>query len=276
LEGNTGNDLAIGGCSSIKFFSDNYLLDSIISTSPDVGKSDVIRMGDGNDIAIGGFGNDTIDGYNGTNILVGDSALLRFHKEPLGKDFDVEIFWSAPMSVESIDCMYGDGDLIFGGNGTDYIIGGALDDEVYGHRGADLVLGDHGKIVLYKNPPYKLLNVTTSNASCSPGQDKLYLGDGADIAFGGALGDIIEGGTGQDIILGDFGLYQDQVEFLPNQFYESITEDYEYAGPDVIDGGPDDDILMGQESDDFIEGGGGSDDIYGGHHKLFGKSLIFS
>lgn len=212
---------------------------------------------------------------NGTNILVGDSALLLFRTEPLISDArDAENFWSAPMSVESINCEYGNGDLIFGGNGTDYIIGGALADEVHAYGGADFVLGDHGKFVLYESPPYKLLNVTTLNASCSPGQDRLYLGDGADIAFGGALGDTIEGGTGQDIILGDFGLYRDQEEFLPNQFFESITEYYEYAGPDVIDGGPDDDILMGQEFDDFIEGGAGSDDLYGGHHKLFGKSLL--
>ena len=256
-------------------FSDNYFLDMIISTSPAVGKADVIKMGNGNDIAIGGYGYDTITGYNGTNILVGDSALILFHKESLVDDAgtDDENFWSAPMSVESIDCEYGNEDLILGGNGTDYIIGGALGDEVYGYGGADLVMGDHGKIVLYERPPYKLLNATTLNASCSPGQDKLYLGDGADIAFGGALGDTIDGGAGQDIILGDFGLYRDQVEFLPNQFFESITEYYEYAGPDVIYGGPDDDILMGQEFDDFIEGEGGSDDIYGGHHKLFGKCL---
>jgi Ca2+-binding RTX toxin-like protein len=66
-------------------------------------------------------------------------------------------------------------------------------------------------------------------------------------------------------------LYRDLVEFLPNQYFESITDYYEYAGPDTILGGDDDDILMGQEFDDTIDGGRGSDDIYGGHHKQFGK-----
>lgn len=61
LEGNAGNDLAVGGCSLITF-SDNHLLDMIMSTFPDVGTADVILVGDGNDIAIGGYGNDTVEG----------------------------------------------------------------------------------------------------------------------------------------------------------------------------------------------------------------------
>jgi Ca2+-binding RTX toxin-like protein len=272
LDGNLGNDLAIGDCASI-LFSDEYFLTSVVSTSPSVGESDVINTGDGNDMAIGGFGTDTIYGYDGTNILVGDTAMVLFYgsKLPAGTSPVAENFWSAPKIIESIHCNFGDGDFIYGGNGTDFIIGGALDDEVYAYGGADLVFGDHGTLVLYEYPPFKLMNATTTHASCSPGKDKLYLGDGPDIAFGGALGDTIEGGAGQDIILGDFGLYRDQVHFLPNQFFESITDHYDYAGPDTIDGGPDDDILMGQEFDDFIKGGSGSDDLYGGHSKRFGE-----
>ncbi len=265
-----GDDLAIGDCASI-VFSGNYSFESITSTSTDIGGADEISMGDGNDIAIGGYSNDTIYGSSGTNILVGDSALVVFHTSIDAGLGTFGVFFSAPKSIESIDCQNGDDDFLVGGNGTDYIIGGAQGDEVHALGGSDFVFGDHGKMFLYKNPPFKLLNATTTDASCSPGQDRLLLGDGADIAFGGALGDTIDGGSGQDIILGDFGLYRDQVEFLPNQFFQSITDFFAFAGPDMIDGGPDDDILMGQEYDDFIKGGDGSDDIYGGHHKLFGK-----
>lgn len=275
LEGNDGNDLAIGDCASIVFTS-HYFLESITSTFPSVGMADVIMMGDGNDLAIGGSGNDTIDGHNGTNILLGDSALILFYGTELdaGSSPEAENFWGVPQSVETIYCEYGDEDAIYGGNGTDYIMGGSLGDEVHAHGGADLVLGDHGKLVLYEDPPYKLMNVTTAYAACTPGQDKIYLGDGPDIAFGGALGDTIDGGAGQDIILGDFGLYRDQVHFLPNQFFESITDHDDFAGPDTIDGGPDDDIILGQESDDTIDGGSGSDDLYGGHSKRFGELLL--
>jgi hypothetical protein len=123
-----------------------------------------------------------------------------------GSSPEAENFWGVPQSVETIYCEYGDEDAIYGGNGTDYIMGGSLGDEVHAHGGADLVLGDHGKLVLYEDPPYKLMNVTTANATCTPGQDKIYLGDGPDIAFGGALGDTIDGGIGSDLMLGDFGV----------------------------------------------------------------------
>ncbi len=267
--------MAIGDCASIAFTS-GYFLESITSTFPSVGMADVIMMGDGNDVAIGGHGNDTIDGYNGTNILVGDSALILFYGTKLdaGSSPEAENFWGVPRSIETSDCEYGDEDTISGGNGTDYIMGGALSDEVHAYGGADLVLGDHGKLVLYENPPYRLNNATTADANCTPGQDRIYLGDGSDIAFGGALGDTIDGGAGQDIILGDFGVYQDDFQFLPNQFFESITDHHDYAGPDTIDGGPDDDIIMGQEFDDTIDGGSGSDDLYGGHSKRFGELLL--
>ena len=90
----------------------------------------------------------------------------------------------------------------------------------------------------------------------------------------GALGDFIDGNEGQDIILGDFGLYDANVEFLIYQHFESYIDYSEFAGPDTIDGGADDDILMGQEFDDVIEGGTGNDDIYGGKF-LRGCFLFF-
>ena len=55
-------------------------------------------------------------------------------------------------------------------------------------------------------------------------------------AFGGALGDTIDGGSGQDIILGDFGLYDADVEFLPYQHYKTIIDFSEHAGDDTLIG----------------------------------------
>ena len=159
-------------------------------------------MGEGNDVAIGGQGTDTIDGYNGTNILVGDSAeiLFYFSRLPAPSENETGYFWNVPERIKSISCEFGNKDTISGGNGTDYIIGGALDDTVHALGDADLVLGDHGTIYLYQNTPYKLINVTTTDPSCTQGIDTMYLGDGNDIAFGGALGDYIEGTCfGRDI-----------------------------------------------------------------------------
>ena len=78
------------------------------------------------------------------------------------------------------------------------------------------------------------------------------------------------------MILGDFGLYDAEKQFLPNQFYQSILDFPESAGPDTINGGDGDDILMGQEGQDTIDGEGGNDDIYGGKFDKNPYACLFS
>lgn len=85
-----------------------------------------------------------------------------------------------------------------------------------------------------------------------------------DLAFGGAYSDNITGGPGQDVIFGDFGEYDAEIEFLPYQNYRGIIVTPDYAGGDWIHGGADDDVIFGQEGEDYIDGGGGNDDITGG------------
>ena len=145
------------------------------------------------------------------------------------------------------------------------------DDYIIGGPGPDFVFGDHGIIILNETKPYKLDFASTTDPNCTPGNDTIYLGDGDDIAFGGAFSDTIYGEAGQDIILGDFGLYNATNQFLPHQYVEPIIIDFDWAGADFIYGGDDDDFLMGQEDRDRIEGGGGSDDIIGGHSKREGE-----
>lgn len=251
MESHEGNNLAVGDCVSIRFDS-TYFIESITSTSPDIGGNDIILMeGFGTDVAVGGMSRDAINCSGGFNILAGDSAEILFYPAELAldppQDRDEGYFWRVPMSIETTACELGGKDLLSGGNGTDYCVGGAFGDEIHSNEGPDLVFGDHAKVFLYEDPPFKLLNATTTNASCSPGVDDIDLGEGNDIAFGGALGDTIRGGAGQDVILGDFGVWRDGEEFLRNQFFESIIDEYEHAGADTLYGGPGDDILMGQE-----------------------------
>jgi len=282
LEGNDGNDVGAGDCVSITF-DQKYFIESITSVSAEIGGTDEMRMGSGDDIAIGGASDDKLYGDDGRDILVGDSAEMFFHSSILnrtGKPAEKGYFWNVPKSVTTISCEYSGNDTIFGGDGAvDYIIGGGNDDFIYGNAGPDLVIGDHGNILFYDDEEfggdetaYKLLFATAIEANCTGGSDYIELGNGNDIAFGGAKGDIIEGNEGQDIILGDFGLYDAEEMFLPNQYFECLTlADYsKYAGSDTISGGDDDDFLLGQEFGDKIEGDDGADDITGGHNKRGG------
>ncbi len=49
------------------------------------------------------------------------------------------------------------------------------------------------------------------------------------------------------MILGDFGVFDTETEFLDHQNYQSFIEFPESAGDDEIYGGDGDDFLLGQE-----------------------------
>ena len=61
------------------------------------------------------------------------------------------------------------------------------------------------------------------------------------------MGDIIYGEGGQDVIFGDFGVYNAQIEYLPFQNYRPIIVFPDSAGDDTLDGGDNDDFIIGQE-----------------------------
>jgi len=163
-------------------------------------------LGEGDDVGVGGNFNDIIYGDNGRDIVVGDAAKIDYYPNS-----------TSPKLITSIDCIEGGDDTLYGGNGTvDYIIGGAYNDTIQGNDGMDLVFGDHALIKLYENESHKLLFAQTILEYCAGGDDNITLGLGDDMAFGGAYNDYIEGNDGQDVILGDFGLFDATIEFLPN------------------------------------------------------------
>ena len=187
MSGDDGNDFAAGDCVTIEFDVDYFVL-HIASTSEGNGKKDVITMGNGDDIAIGGLKEDELHGDDGTDILIGDHGRILFYPTVLNTTNDTlspGYFWNIPMSIGTVSCEYGSDDEIYGGNGTDYIIAGALNDYVDSGSGMDLVFGDHGEILLSEEVPYKLIFATTTHPNCTPGSDNITLGEDHDIAFGG-------------------------------------------------------------------------------------------
>ena len=119
IYGNGGDDLAAGDCVFLAFNRNDNLVASVTSISTESGKRDELRMGDGNDIAIGGMGDDVIHGNDGMDIIVGDSAAIAFYSNRLNIS---DRLWSAPMSITSIFCQHGGEDSLYGGTGTvDYM-----------------------------------------------------------------------------------------------------------------------------------------------------------
>ncbi|MEJ2227955.1 MAG: calcium-binding protein, partial [Alphaproteobacteria bacterium] len=85
--------------------------------------------GDGNDLLIGGSGDDTLSGGDGSDVLLGGSGDDRLYG---GDGNDLLIGGS------------GD-DTLSGGDGSDILIGGSGDDLIYGGEGSDVLIYQMGQ-----------------------------------------------------------------------------------------------------------------------------------
>lgn len=134
----------------------------------------------GDDLMIGGSGNDRIQGLAGNDRLWGD-----------------ELDDVAPITPSTRF-----NDRINGGKGDDYIYGGLGNDSLYGEQGNDVIRGDNdnplqaGKDLLGGDDGDDIL-------IGGGGVDKLNGGRGRDLLIGGLGLDTLSGDAGEDILIGD-------------------------------------------------------------------------
>jgi Ca2+-binding RTX toxin-like protein len=148
-------------------------LDNLVVGSNEINK---IRLGSGDDIAIGRGGNDSLQGDAGDDTLSGGT----------GRDYlsggtgDDKLFGG-----DDSDVLKGgdDQDTLFGGSGNDDLDGGANNDRLYGESGDDTLTGMSGNDALFGGE----------------GKDTLFGGEGNDTLFGGAGSDTLTGGSGNDV-----------------------------------------------------------------------------
>ena len=158
-------------------------------------------------------------------------------------------------------------DSLFGGAGTDRVIGDALSiSGLNSIAGSDLIYGGDGSDILFGDAPEKLLdNAVGGNDTVfgENGDDQIY-GDAGDELDGRSRGgdDLLYGGMGNDDVFGDSG---DDVQ-------DDTGRAGTVAGNDTIFGGPGSDTLRGDTGDDLVsQAAGGSDTIFGGP----GADVIF-
>lgn len=149
--------------------------------------NDYIRMGSyvrvptfaygrgGNDVMIGGRGQEWFDGGQGDDLLIG-----RWRGDHL----------YGGAANDKIRGGRGD-DAVEGADGDDTLYGGVGLDEVYGHDGDDHLDGGMGDDVVYAGDG-------NDTAMGRNGDDTLYGGNGSDAGFGGPGIDRILGGSGLD------------------------------------------------------------------------------
>ena len=214
----------------------------VLNIDTRLGGNDTISGGSGDDVAIGGPGKDLINGDDGDDVLLGDSGSVHF-------------VGLARFGMQSLDPAIGDRDTIHGGAGDDVIMGGAQDDLITGDTGDDVVLGDTGWVDFAAGIPSK---IQTANPGIG-GNDNIDGGAGHDKILGGAGKDSILGAAGEDLILGDLGW----ITLSAGVVTQAATTDINYGGDDAIDGGDDDDMVLGGLGSDLIHGGAGDDTALG-------------
>ena len=140
-----------------------------------------------------------------------------------------------------------------GGNGNDYLYGGAGNDTITGGGGADYIYGAGGDDNLDGGVG------GYANYFDNTGNDTLYGGDGNDVLNASDYGNnFLSGQNGNDVLYGWQGN-----DTLNGDAGNDVV--YGYTGDDVIHGGDGDDYLYGQDGNDKIYGDDGCDVLCGGN-----------
>jgi Ca2+-binding RTX toxin-like protein len=235
------------------------------------------------DITIGNTSNNILSPKTGTTVTIPGVAITLSVPGFSGLDL-TSTTTSFVTTAVSFDVANTDDDFLAG-------FGGA--DQVFGHSGNDVLLGD---------------GLKPNDDGSSDGSDTLDGGSGNDVLIGGGLGDSLSGGSGNDFILGDYFLgipissipinlnrnvYSDSGSggsiFAGGSFNASVNvvfnatlefgsgnegndtifggdgNDVVFAdkGNDVVNGDAGNDILFGNANNDILNGGTGNDTIFG-------------
>jgi Ca2+-binding RTX toxin-like protein len=118
---------------------------------------------------------------------------------------------------------------VTGGDGSDFLFGFAMHDEISGGAGGDVITGHMG---VWNDKELTMSGAVAGDLlDGGDGGDWIWASEGADRIIGGGGNDLINSCEGEDIITGD-------------------------AGNDVLAGGSDTDTLSGGDGDDMLLGDG--------------------
>ncbi|MBT7430865.1 MAG: calcium-binding protein, partial [Ilumatobacter sp.] len=161
-----GNNIALGDEGLVAFQSGSTLRDRIESRYlDDAGLSpidasgiavgnDTIETGTGDDVIIGGLGNETtLAAGEGNNIVLGDEGFVKYQGQAqtngtsvLGEVSSRFVDNTAPSDPDPLTFVQGGNETITTGAGDDIVIGGLGHDDIKAGNGVNIVLGDEGGI----------------------------------------------------------------------------------------------------------------------------------
>ncbi|HYR33730.1 MAG TPA: hypothetical protein VEQ87_05520, partial [Burkholderiales bacterium] len=225
-------------------------------TTPDSGGADIVDIQGGDNIVVGGVGEDriTIAAGGGTNIVLGDNGAVN-----VGGTIASRLDQLGGRDVIKV------GTDAVGDDAVNTVLGGFGADDITLTRGSNTVLGDNG--IVHRTTGDVVIRVETSDAGNSTaGADKITVGGGVNIVLGGlgvgtdGLGDhITVTGDGENVILGDNGT----ASFGADDSW-NIESDLETGGAgDVIGAGDGTNTILGGAGADQITLGAGTNTVLG-------------
>jgi Ca2+-binding RTX toxin-like protein len=218
---------------------------------------------EGNDKLIGGPGADFMYGQNGLDTIVASGGAdyqsggngadtMDYSARTTALSITVDLLSNDGAANEK-DYVSGDFEHVLCGSGNDFVnlvpalvtsrrvVGGAGNDQLYGHDGPDILMGGYGNDTCY-----------------GYGGDDYIIGEAGNDLVRGYFGrDLVSGGYGNDVVYGDAGM---------DTVYGDQGNDRLYGGADAdqMYGGDNDDILVaiGGTQADVLRGDGGFDSFW--------------
>ncbi len=242
-----------------------------------IGGNNTINAGDGDDRITSGTGNDIIDGGDGVDSLEffssGDTSNVNIILGLNGGNGSVTSEIIGNDTIRNIE-------NLFTGSTNDNIRGNEQDNIIVTRDGNDTVRGGDGDDRINSFAGTNLLEGEDGNdiISGGSGDDTINGGEGDDIISAGRGGvDVLDGGNGNDTLnLGDVfrGDEGATVNLVTSSISGLIYDDDTIMNFENVIGSRFNDILIGNDIDNILNGGTGDDSIIGGDgdDMLFGDS----
>ncbi|MCA9166726.1 MAG: hypothetical protein KDB23_03625, partial [Planctomycetales bacterium] len=278
-------DIVIGdhGDAQFTIVSNRSVLNMITTLLPDQGGADFVRAGDGDDVILGGSGNDflnvdrfgmNLDDDAGADVILGDNGTATFDTAS-----GSSILRTITTLLDGSTNDQGGDDLIYAADGWDVVFGGIGNDEIDAgiDTGRDIIVGDQGTATF--DPDGRLLTIDSVNDH-QGGNDVILARDGEDVVIGGFGDDEIDAGAdaSRDIVLGDGGSAKFRLETLAGDLvsvlYDIRTSGAEFGGSDFIRAGDGDDVVLGGSGVDYlsVDSNGNPMDIDTGNDVMLGDN----
>ncbi|MFK8115622.1 MAG: LamG-like jellyroll fold domain-containing protein, partial [Rubripirellula sp.] len=257
IDAGDGDNVVIGDSAIVT--QQAFVLSSIRTLSDDSG-SDIITVGNGNNLILAGSGDDNVTTGDGNNVVGGDQVL-------------VTLSGGRVVEIQSIQPADGGNDTFTLGSGNDILIAGNGADTVTDNGGNNVIIGDRGLIRLttvQTNDGQTLISlpsIAVSEFSVGSGEDNITTGNGVDAIIGGGSGDTIVAGnpslaeSGGNYVLGDDGA----ISFVDGVPVTSTLSPSVMDGNDHVTTGAGRDIVYTGNRDNTVLAGSGDDDVIGGN-----------